>query len=108
MIENILDGIQAEIKGGSHRFTIHAGERMIERHIAVGEVKEAVLAESAEIIEDYPNDPRGSSCLIFGMTTKGRPLHVQCSYPPGVVVITAYEPEPTEWLDWRIRREEKQ
>ena len=108
MIESLLDGIQAEIRRGSHRFTVHAGERMIERHIAVGEVKEAVLAKSAEIIEDYPNDPRGSSCLIFGMTTKGQPLHVQCSYPPGAVVITAYEPEPTEWLDWKTRREEKQ
>jgi hypothetical protein len=71
LIESLLDGIQVEIRGGSHRFAIHAGERMIERHIAVGEVKEAVLAESAEIIEDYPNDPRGSSCLVLVITAKG-------------------------------------
>ena len=108
MIENLLDGIQAEIRRGSHRFTIHAGERMIERHVAVGEVKEAVLAEGAEIIEDYPNDPRGCSCLILGISAKGRPLHAQCSYPPSVVIITAYEPEYAEWLDWRTRREKRQ
>lgn len=108
MIESLLNGIQAEIRRGSHRFTVHAGERMIERHIAVGEVKEAILAETAEIIEDYPNDLRGSSCLVLGRTPKGRPLHVQCSYPPSVVVITAYEPEPAEWLDWRTRRQKRQ
>ncbi len=79
MIESLLNGIQAEVRSGSHRFTIHAGDRMIERHIAVDEVKEAVLAESTEIIEDYSNDPRGSSCLVLGMTAKGRPLHIQCS-----------------------------
>ena len=108
MIESLLDGIQAEIIKGNHRFTIHAGERMIERHIAVSEVTEAVLSDSAEVIEDYPDDPRGFSCLVLGMTAKGRPLHVQCSYPPSVVIITAYEPEPTEWLDWRTRREKRQ
>ena len=107
MIESLRDGIQAEIRRGSYRFTIHAGERMIERHIAVSEVEEAILAESAEVIEDYPNDPRGSSCLVLGMTAKERSLHVQCSYPPNVVVITAYEPESTEWLDWRTRREKR-
>ena len=58
MIQSLLDGIRAEIRSGSYRFTIHAGERMIERHVAVSEVEEAILAESAEVIEDYPGDPR--------------------------------------------------
>lgn len=62
------------------------------------------MADSAEVIEDYPDDQRGSSCLVLGVTAKGRPLHVQCSYPPDVVVITAYEPEAGEWLNWRTRR----
>lgn len=108
MIESLLDEIQVEIRRGGYRFTIYAGDRMIERHIAVSGVEEAILSGSAEIIEDYPNDPRGSSCLLLGMMAKGRPLHVQCSYPPSVVVVTAYEPEPTEWLDWRTRREKRQ
>lgn len=39
-IESLLDEIQAEVRRASHRFAIHAGERMIERHIAVSEVRE--------------------------------------------------------------------
>ena len=104
---NLLEAIRAEIRRGNHRFTLHAGERMIERHVAVAEVEEAVLSESAEIIEAYPSDPRGPSCLILGKTAKGRLVHVQCSYPPHVAIITSYEPEPDEWLNGRVRRGER-
>jgi hypothetical protein len=39
-----------------------------------------------------------------GKTGKGRNLHVQISHPPAVVVITTYEPDSIEWVDWRTRR----
>ena len=55
------------------------------------------------IIEAYPEDKYGPSCLILGKTRPGRPLHVQCSLPPTVWIITLYEPDPTEWTDFRIR-----
>jgi len=46
---------------------------------------------SGEIIEDYPEDKYGPSCLIYGITREGRILHVQCSIEP-VWIITAYDP----------------
>ena len=48
------------------------------------------------IIEDYPDDKYGPSCLIFVMTAERRPIHIQCSYPsrPIVKIITLYEPDP--------------
>lgn len=107
MAETLVKTIQAEIRIGTHRFTLHAGERMIERHIAVEDVKEALLSRIAEIIEDYPNDLRGSSFLVLGITKNGRLLHIQCTYPPNIAVITAYEPDPDEWLNGRIRREKR-
>ena len=59
------------------------------------EVEEAIASRS-EVIEDYPNDKYGPSCLVLGYTKAGRPLHVQCSYPsrPLVKIITLYEPDP--------------
>ena len=36
---------------------------------------------NGEIIEDYPDDYYGPSCLISGTTANDRPLHIQCSYP---------------------------
>jgi hypothetical protein len=71
----------------------------------VAEVEEAIASPS-EIIEDYPKDKYGQSCLILGFTKIGRPLHVQCSYPsrPLVKIITLYQPDPDLWIDFRIRR----
>ena len=68
------------------------------------EVREAVSA--AEVIEDYPGDKYGPSCLLMGYTAGGRPLHIQCSYPsrPLVKIITLYEPDPDHWIDFRTRR----
>ena len=104
MEKALLEGIQARVKERDYRFTLHAGDRMTERHISVSEVEEALVSGSAEVIEDYPDDPRSPSCLILGMTGGGRPLHIQCTYPPNVAVVTAYEPKSEEWIDWRIRK----
>jgi len=80
----------------------HAIERSIEREISESETMEVIL--SGEIIEEYPEDTYGPSCLIFGRTRNGRPIHVQCSLPPTVWVITLYEPTLDEWIDYRKRR----
>ena len=78
---------------------------MTERDISVRNLEEALLSVEAEVIEDYPEDPRGPSCLILGFTSDGRPWHIQCTYPPNVAVVTAYEPRPEEWVGWRRRKE---
>ena len=48
----------------------------------------------------------GGRRLILGYTDRGRPLHVQCSYPsrPLVKIVTVYEPDPSLWMDLRIRK----
>ena len=67
-----------------------------------GEV-EAVVRDG-EVIEDYPEDARGHSCLMLH-TPRGRPVHVVCS--PKVdylAIITAYVPDPASWsADFRRR-----
>ena len=94
--------IQDKIKKGEYRFSDHAVKKMIERSIDRCEVEQTVL--TGEIIEDYPDDKYSPSCLIYGRTRKDRDLHVQISFPPLVVVITTYEPDPAEWIDFKIRR----
>jgi len=69
---------------------------MTARHIRVSEIRETLLSAEAEIIEDYPRGPRGPSCLVYGKAS-ARVLHVHISYPPEIVIITAYEPDPTKW-----------
>jgi hypothetical protein len=97
-----IKAIQDKIRKGKYRFSDHAVKRMIKRSINRSEVEQAIL--SGEIIEEYPEDKYSPSCLIYGKTEKGRNLHVQVSLPPRVVVITTYESDPREWIDYKIRR----
>ncbi len=83
-------------------FTDHALRQMIKRAVTEAETVEAIL--SGEIIEEYPKDKYGPSCLLYGRTQAGRALHVLCSLPPRIRVITVYQPDPAEWLDERQRR----
>lgn len=81
----------------------HATDQSILHEISVREIREAI--DSGEIIEDYPLDKYGPSCLIFGLTSRGRPIHVQCTHPsiPVIKVITLYEPDPEKWIAFKIR-----
>ena len=66
-----------------------------ERMITTDDVREVVIR--GEIIEDYPNDPRGHSCLMLGWS-KNRPIHVVCAPKDEyLAVITAYVPSASEW-----------
>jgi len=103
--KTLIDSIQELVSKREYLFTIHAGDRMTERHIAVEEVEQMLMSDGVEVIEDYPDDPRGASCLVLGVTGPGRPLHVHCTHPPGLAVITAYQPDASEWEDdFRKRR----
>jgi hypothetical protein len=99
-----LDDLKAKFTADQFEFSQHALDQSLRRNIAVAEVREVVAA--GEIIEDYPNDKYGPSCLLLGWTTARRPLHIQCSYPsrPVVKVITMYEPDPGLWTDFRERK----
>ena len=92
----MLEKIKKRVEVDDHRFTIHSFERCVERIISPKEIKNIIL--SGEIIENYTRDKYGPSCLILGITEKGRILHVQCSVDP-VWIITAYDPtlNPEEW-----------
>lgn len=101
----ILRDIKNKVASGDYEYSKHAVDQSIIRHISVDEVVEA-LSTSNEIIEDYPDDKYGSSCLLLGFTRSGRPLHIQCSYPvrPILKIVTAYEPDKDLWYDFKVRR----
>ena len=92
----MIEEVRKKVKTGGYRLTVHALERCVERDIWPDELKEVII--SGELIESYPEDKYGPSCLIWGVTEKGRVLHVQCSLNP-VWIITAYDPalNPEEW-----------
>ena len=101
----LLDNIRDKIARRQYEFSKHAVDQTIVRDISVSELEQAISSQS-EVIEDYPEDKYGPSCLILGFTSAGRPLHVQCSHParPLIKIITVYEPDPELWIDLRIRK----
>ena|SRR5947209_6851720 len=100
----MIDEIRAKISAGQFEFSKHAVDQSILRHLTLQEIREAIAG--GEIIEDYPDDKYGPSCLIFGYTQAGRPLHIQCSSParPVIKVITLYEPDPNLWVNFKARK----
>ena len=97
--------IQNKILQRQYEFSKHAVDQSIIRDIRVAEMEEAISGR-CEIIEDYPDDKYGLSCLILGFTEDRRPLHLQCSYPsrPLIKIITLYEPDPDLWVDFKVRK----
>jgi hypothetical protein len=70
------------------------------------EIFEAVL--NGKIIENYPEDEPYPSCLIYGRTNKDRSLHIVCAYSGDeniTIVITVYQPNPDQWIDFSRRKE---
>ncbi len=104
-VRGMLDQIRRKILARRYEFSKHAVDQSIIRNVSVAEVEEAISGRS-EVIEDYPEDKYGPSCLILGYTKSGRPLHLQCSYPsrPLLKIITLYEPDPEQWVDFRTRK----
>ena len=75
----LIDEIREKIEAAEFEFSKHAVDQTIIRRISVQETREIFV--DAEVIEDYPEDKYGPSCLILGKTRTGRLLHLQCSYP---------------------------
>ena len=100
----VIEAIREKIRRGAFEFSEHAIDQTILRRIVLQEIRDAFA--SAEVIEDYPEDKYGPSCLLLGFTQVGRPLHLQCSYPsrPLIKIVTIYEPDPNRWIDNRQRR----
>jgi len=99
-----FEQICKQLINGEFEFTRHALRRAAERNNAEQEIRQA--AESMYIIEDYPEDKYFPSCLVLGFTFNKRPLHIQvsCADTDMVRIITLYEPDPQEWINFSERR----
>lgn len=74
------------------------------RMISTDEVRSVVF--KGDVIEDYPTDVRGHSCLLLGKGDGNRPIHVVCAPKlEYLAIITAYLPSSKRWeTDWQTRR----
>ncbi len=84
----------------SHHAQIERGEERIK----IDDIVSCIL--NGKILESYPGDPRGESCLIVGKCLDARWLHVLCGNfdKNNLIIITVYIPQPPKWIDPFTRR----
>lgn len=99
-----IEEIKERVEKGKYYISFSHTEKLRRRKLSAQEIEQAI--SRGEIIEDYPYDARGASCLILGFAFKGRPLHIVCGkVREEIIIITAYEPRLDEWEeDLRTRR----
>ena len=89
------------------RITDHAYEEAESDGLSYDEIYASVL--NGEIIEDYHDDKPYPSCLVFGRTIAGNPIHSVWAYNSEndwVVLVTVYKPDPGRWIDWKRRKKD--
>jgi hypothetical protein len=93
------------IEQGFIKISFHGLDEMDDDDIEVDDIMEAVI--NGEMVEDYPEDRRGHSCLIFGWS-KGRPHHCVCTIVDNnVFLITVWIPDFENWMeDYKTRKKQ--
>ncbi|MCS6902796.1 MAG: DUF4258 domain-containing protein [Candidatus Bipolaricaulota bacterium] len=91
-----LGWIKERVRKNEYLYSFHADEERRNEGLRIAEVEEALL--HGQILEDYPNDPRGPSCLVYG-SSRGQPIHVVCGRNRSgwLVLITVYIPMMPKW-----------
>ena len=98
--------LQRLVGQGQYEFSIHAQQERLEEDLDVTDVEEALA--QGEIIEDYPDDPRGESCLVLGYAGV-KSIHIVVGWARKdekeqvLRIITVYIPQPPKWTDPRTR-----
>lgn len=90
------------------RVSDHGYDELAADGILVGEVLAG--AEKAEILEDYPEYPKGPCVLVLQRDEGGKPIHIVWGIPKGkaspAVLVTGYRPDPEKWTaDYQRRRD---
>ncbi len=79
-------------------FTLHSAQQCINKNRMISPKEIRKVLDNFKIIEDYPYDYRGHTCLIGGNGENERTIHIVC-YPTDkfLQIITTYIPEEKKW-----------
>ena len=106
IVRRTFDMIRALISEGSVRISAHGYDELAADGLLARELIEGM--DTAEVIEEYPDYPKGPCVLLLQRIRDGRSVHAVWGLPAGhtspAVLITAYLPDPTKWSPGFKRR----
>jgi hypothetical protein len=95
LLQTIVDLVAA----GDVRISEHGYDALADDGLTVDEVLAG--AASAQVIEEYPDYPKGPALLALQRASNGGAVHAVWGIPSGynkpVVLVTAYRPDPGLW-----------
>jgi len=99
-----FNNIREKLQNNQFELSWHAEKEKQQDKITYFEIDEAF--KTLEVIEDYPDDPRGNSCLTLGFTYEHKALHFVLGNleDEKILIITIYRPKPEEWIDFARRQ----
>ncbi len=101
-----LEQIKALIARGAVKVSDHGYDELSEDDISVRDLVDSMA--DAEVLEDYPDFPKGPCVLVLQRDEGHRPVHAVWGIPKGentpAVLVTAYRPDPARWMDDFRRR----
>ena len=96
--------IRGKVKSGEYDLSSHAHRERQEELITTSEIEQALLA--GDIIEQYPKDERGESCLVAARVDN-KPLHIVCGKRENrLLIVTVYRQKSRTWKNYKERKKE--
>ena len=102
-----LEQINILVSNGKVRISEHGYDELAADGLRVRDVVAGLAG--AELLEDYPDFPKGPCVLVLQQDRDGKPVHAVWGIPRGqsspAVLVTAYCPDPARWTnDFRNRK----
>lgn len=98
-VRNLIS--RREVRISDHGYDELAADGILVREVLAG-------VATAQVLEDYPEYPKGPCVLVLQRDEADTPVHVVWGIPKGksspAVLVTAYRPDPRRWADDYQRR----
>lgn len=107
-MSDFLNTVRHLIRTEAVRISEHGYDELSEDGLTVKELFDGI--EQAQIVEEYPDYPKGRCILLLQKDKRSNPVHILWGIPKGydkpAVLVTSYRPDPKRWDQTFLHRTE--